>query len=296
MRKHDFIYTDFRQLADLKAKARQDRQAALKETAKQFEALFLQMVLKQMRQASPGDPLLGSDRSRFYRDMYDQQLALHLARQGSVGIAEMIVRQLSRRQPAPVTSQDLAAYRRHPLPASPPAAEKQRDALNPAPTLTPKPVSRFESAEQFLHTLLPEARRVAAKIGVDPKLLLAQAALETGWGRKIIHHADGRSSYNLFNIKAGRSWQGDRVQVNTLEYLDGIAVRKQAQFRAYQNYRQSFEDYLSLLQSPRYAEALRRAADPEGYLRALQRAGYATDPDYADKILAIYWRQDLASL
>ncbi len=299
MRDRPFLYTDFRQLADLRLKARQDRQAALKQTAEQFEALFVQMVLKQMRQATPGDPLLGSDRSRFYRDMYDRQLALHLANRGGLGIAEMIVRQLSRPQPAPVTGQELPDYRSHPVPASRPEMETnpeantaRTDAGSPPP---PTPATRFDSPEQFLRTLLPEARRAATKIGVDPRVLLAQAALETGWGKKIIHHPDGRSSYNLFNIKAGRSWRGDRVQVDTLEYRDGVAVKKRAQFRAYRDYRESFEDYLALLRSPRYAEALRQAGDPERYLRALQQAGYATDPHYADKILAIYRRRNPAA-
>ena len=155
---------------------------------------------------------------------------------------------------------------------------------------------RFDSPREFVKTLLPEARKAAAKIGVDPKLLIAQAALETGWGKKIIHHTDGRSSHNLFNIKAGRTWEGDRVNVGTLEYLDGVAVKKQADFRAYDNYRQSFDDYVALLQQPRYRQALDKAGDPRAYLEALQQAGYATDPDYADKILSLYQRQTLAAL
>ncbi len=299
MRDRPFLYSDFRQLADLRLKARQERQAALKQTAEQFEALFMQMVLKQMRQTTPGDPLLESDRSRFYRDLYDRQLALHLANRGGIGIAEMIVRQLSRPQPAAVTGRELSDYRRHPVPSSPSGTEAEPAAnatgTDPGRPLPPTPATRFENPEQFLRILLPEARRAAAKIGVDPKLLLAQAALETGWGKKIIHHPDGRSSFNLFNIKAGRSWQGDRVQVDTLEYRDGVAVKKRAQFRAYRDYRESFEDYLALLRSPRYAEALRQACDPERYLHALQQAGYATDPHYADKILAIYRRRVLAA-
>ncbi len=296
MRDRPFLYSDFRQLADLRLKARQDRQAALKQTAKQFEALFVQMVLKQMRQTTPGDPLMGGERSRFYRDLYDRQLALHLAERGGIGIAEMIVRQLSRPQPATVTGRELSDYRRQPVPDSL-TGTKAEAAAKTAGTAPgrPAPPSRFENPAQFLQALLPEARRAAAKIGVDPKLLLAQAALETGWGKKIIHHADGRSSHNLFNIKAGRSWKGDRVQVDTLEYRDGVAVKKRAQFRAYRDYRESFEDYLALLRSPRYAEALRQAGDPERYLHALQRAGYATDPHYADKILAIYRRQTVAA-
>ncbi len=308
------IYTDFSQLGDLKRMSRQDKDAALVEAAKQFEALFVQMVLKQMRQASQGDPLFTSDQARFYREMYDRQLALHLAEQGGLGIADMLVAQLSDRSSKPHFNQSLTSYRAAPFKvpeaSNPPRTDdgfsreesEGRPDSGPGGSLssvamasTPLP-GRFESAADFVRWLWPEAQRAAAEIGLDPKLLLAQAALETGWGQKIIHHPDGRSSYNLFNLKASPSWPGEQVQVSTLEYLDGVAARKRAAFRTYANYRQSFEDYMKLLKTPRYAEALQHASDPDQYLQALQRAGYATDPNYADKILAIYRRETLAAL
>ncbi|MBN2699853.1 MAG: flagellar assembly peptidoglycan hydrolase FlgJ [Methylothermaceae bacterium] len=338
MRTSADIYTDFSQLADLKRQSKQDKNAALKEVAKQFEAVFVQMMLKQMRQASPGDPIFDSNHSQFYRDMHDQQLALHLSDRGDLGIADMIVRQLGDRRTPGANPRALEDYRAEAIFSNPPTAVEEvgggpaggvdapdgrhqapRDGFTASSSRTtpdsPNPPSafpanrsvsgkkiestppnRFESPQQFLRTLYPEAKKVADKIGLDPKLLLAQAALETGWGQKVIHHADGRSSHNLFNIKAGRRWPGEKVQVDTLEYLDGVAVKKQATFRAYPDYRQSFEDYLDLLQRPRYAEALQHTDDPRHYLNALQRAGYATDPHYADKILSIYQREYLASL
>ncbi len=331
MRTSADIYTDFSHLAELRRQSRQD-DIALEEAAKQFEAMFLQMVLKQMRQASPGDPIFDSDRSRFYQEMHDKQLALHLSEGGSVGIADMIVRQLGGRIGTQERSHSLDDYRATPVAATfamenpdaeagkalPPSRAKRADEgfgrpyspvnrTDTAPsqaapeefatlryTRSGQP-EKFESPQQFIQSLLPLAGKAAAKIGVDPKMLVAQAALETGWGKKIIQHPDGSSSHNLFNIKAGRNWKGDRVQVSTLEHIDGVAVRQRAQFRAYNDYRQSFDDYVDLLHKPRYAQALRNAKDPEKYIEALQHSGYATDPNYAQKILAIYRRQTLAA-
>ncbi len=301
------IYTDFAKLGELKRMSTQDPGSALKEAAKQFEAVFVQMLLKQMRQASPGDPIFASDQLQFYRDMHDQQLALHLAERGSLGLADMLVAHLSERSSKPDSDQSLTHYHQTAKlsEASVPTRSGQRFSLEEGNTqeasiktapLTEEIPGRFESAEEFVRTLWPEAQWAAAKLGLDPKLLLAQAALETGWGKKIIHRPDGRSSYNLFNIKAAHPWRGEEVQVSTLEYQEGVAVKKRAAFRAYENYRQSFEDYLNLIQSPRYAEALSSAEDPYQYLTALKRAGYATDPNYADKVLAIYRRETLAAL
>ncbi len=291
------LYTDFKQLADLKRQAQQNSDQALEKVAKQFEAVFLQMMLKQMRQASMGDPIFNSNGLEFYRDMHDQQLAMQLSDQGSIGIAALIVRQL---QPtnrfSGSTQKSVADYQRRPLSSIPVSAHPEDKAGKMIKPTDNTPPDRFASPQQFVKTLLPEARKAAQTLGIDPKLLIAQAALETGWGKKIIHHPDGRSSHNLFNIKAGRAWSGGRVNVGTLEYVDGVAVKKQADFRAYDNYRQSFADYVALLQQPRYREALDKADNPKAYLEALQQAGYATDPDYADKILSIYQRQTLAAL
>lgn len=307
---------DIHQVAGLKQLASRDEQAALKEAAKQFEALFVQMVIKQMREASLGDPLLGNSQGQLYRELYDQQLALHLAKQSGLGIADMLVAQLEKPGSERSSADDRATALQSPEVADSSRAdnapvgeigssdgvlmEQQAafEALRPsAHSTAPAPLpGRFKSAEDFVRSLWPEAQRAAADIGLDPRLLLAQAALETGWGQKIIHHPDGRSSHNLFNIKAAASWPGEEVQVSTLEYQEGIAVKKRAAFRAYENYRQSFEDYLKLIKSPRYAEVLSSTEDPRRYLTALQQAGYATDPNYADKVLTIYRHETLAAL
>jgi flagellar protein FlgJ len=288
MRQAADIYLDFSKLSELKQIAKQDQGTALKEVAKQFEAIFVQMLLKQMREASPGDPLFAGEQMKFYQEMHDQQLAVHLAERGGIGLADMLVAQLGRSLPPQATRPEPS-----PVAGELPRQEKRASAEQVQVQDLP---GRFESAADFVRTLWPEAQAAAAKIGVDPKLLLAQAALETGWGKKIIYRPDGRSSYNLFNLKSTPSWPGEEVHVSALEYQDGVAVKKRTAFRAYANYRESFEDYLNLIQSPRYADALKHASDPERYIKALAQAGYATDPNYAAKVLTLYQREHLAAL
>jgi flagellar protein FlgJ len=155
---------------------------------------------------------------------------------------------------------------------------------------------RFESPEEFVDKLLPLATKVSEELGVDPRVLLAQAALETGWGKYMVRSADGANSNNLFNIKADTRWQGDSAQVSTLEYKNGVAQQEKAFFRSYNNYEDSFRDYADFLKSsPRYRLALDSAADPYDYVRQLQEAGYATDPEYAEKIKNIFDGELLAS-
>ena len=277
------IYTDLQGLSRLRNLTRQDSARALDEVARQFEALFLQMVLKGGRDSSFGDPLFGGQQMDFYRDMHDQQLSVELARGGGMGIARMLVEQLggsseTAGQPAsagqfPVPER-LALRAVAPAPASPEAIQPQEPAT-------------FDSPQEFVQRLWPDASRAAAELGVSPRVLLAQAALETGWGKKVIQRGSG-SSHNLFNIKADRRWEGEKVGVGTLEYIDGSMVRQQAAFRVYGSYADSFTDYVDFLRSnPRYAEALRKAGDDDAFVTALHQAGYATDPRYADKIRRI---------
>lgn len=152
-----------------------------------------------------------------------------------------------------------------------------------------RPLPDFDGTPgTFVNALLPLAERVGAQLGVDSRLLLAQAALETGWGQKLITRADGKSSYNFFNIKANSNWQGDVATVPTVEYRNGVAVRERAAFRAYETPEQSFSDYAQLIaNSPRYRQALAQADNPQAYIHALERAGYATDPSYAEKVLQV---------
>ena len=193
------------------------------------------------------------------------------------------------------------ALRRFPgVSASRTVAQERVEAAVAAPQLTEQEqggrhCTRFDSPEQFVNELTPHAIRAAAEIGVDARLLLAQAALETGWGRSVINDSSGRSSHNLFGIKADPAWEGPVVTVGSLEFEDGVMVRHKSAFRSYESYADSFRDYLDFLRSnPRYGKALEHAESPEAYARELQRAGYATDPHYADKILGIYAMDVLA--
>jgi len=146
----------------------------------------------------------------------------------------------------------------------------------------------FSSQDEFVATMLPMAKAAAARIGVDPKYLVAQAALETGWGKSVMRAEDGSSSHNLFGIKAGKSWQGGQARAITSEFRDGAMVKETAQFRSYDSYQDSFHDLVTLLQSnDRYKEVVKSADNPEQFVRELQKAGYATDPAYASKISQI---------
>lgn len=302
------VYTDFSGLNALKTRARTDKQSALEEVARQFESLFLSEMVKSMRKA--GDVfaegnMLNSQQSEFYRDMFDSQLSLTLSRKQGTGLADALVRQLSRQIPGmDAEGQKLAAHKSsladydRSLPALSPRLPEQVDEVNQvvenAPVAVPAPQqeeglpARFTSPEHFVRDLLPIAESVAADSGISPRVMIAQAALETGWGRHMIEGADGESSHNLFGIKADHHWQGDAVDIATTEYRDGIPMNERAAFRAYPDYEASFRDYVSFLESnPRYRDVLASADDPDLFARKLQQAGYATDPNYADKIRRI---------
>ncbi len=281
------VYTDFSALGSLRARARSDREAAVDEVARQFESLFTQMMLRSMRQASFGGGLLDSQQSRFYRDMYDQQLAMELSRERGLGLAEVIKRQIGERQPATAAGRTLDDYRAAPL-------RGVRPSAGVAPGDATAPAALDGTPERFVEVLWPAAQKAAADLGLPPEALLAQAALETGWGAHVMSGPDGRSSHNLFGIKADERWDGERVTVSTLEYRDGVAVRTRADFRAYADWEASFADYVRFVRdNPRYREALQAVDDPARYFEALQGAGYATDPHYADKIQRILERGTL---
>lgn len=306
---HADVYTDFNGLAKLKNEARNHSQEAIKEVAKQFESVFLNMVLKSMRQAKLSDGLLDNDQSEFYRQMYDQQLALHLSGEPGIGLADLMARQLS---PEPqVVRQPMAAEdylnRSAKADVRPHSFRSNGEASVPPPSSTQSGGQEFKllpmfadkvqdareplivGKEQFVAQLRPYAEQAAAELGVDAGVLLAQAALETGWGRSVLQHADGESSHNLFNIKADRSWQGKQLRQKTLEFDNGIGRQEFAAFRSYDSYRESFADYVRFVKgNPRYANAVKMAGNPERYMHELQQAGYATDPAYAAKVMRIF--------
>ncbi len=285
------LYFNFAQLGELRGAAAQATPEALDAVAKQFEGIFVKMMLKSMRDASFGDPLFDTQATELYRDLYDHQLSLELTKDRGLGIAEMLVQQLKAFVPG-VAAQVVDDESTLPADADALQRSPALDAVSPAASAeTDGPA--FSSKESFLDTLLPLAKRAAKALGAEPLLMLAQAALETGWGRAVIRGLDGQSSHNLFGIKAGEDWRGDSVPVGTLEYKDGVAARQQALFRAYESFEQSFSDYVALVRgSPRYADALSKAADPEAFIQALHEAGYATDPNYAEKVLRI-WREEM---
>ena len=261
---------DARGLDTLRLQAKQNPEQASKAVAQQFEAVFLQMMLKSMRDATPQDGPTDSDQTRMYTSMLDQQIAQSLSAKG-IGLADVMLRQLRRSQPA--APSDTSAVPLAPLPAT----------SKPAEAKTGGPVA----SQNFLSRMKEHAIAASNATGIPAKFLLGHAALERGWGKREIRTAAGSTSHNLFGIKAGRNWKGATVDVTTTEYVDG-APRKMVQtFRAYASYAQAFQDYASLLQnSPRYAAVLKQS-DGAGFAQGLQRAGYATDPQYAEKLTRI---------
>jgi len=246
---------DFRQFAALRRGAQANDPAALREAARQFESLFTKMMLESMRKASFGDPMFGSDQGDMYQDMADDQLAVQLSQGRGLGLADMLIRQLSNG-------------------VTPTSAVQQATS---APEVT------AEERQKFISGLMPHAEAAARELGVDPGNLIAQAALETGWGR-----SQPGSSHNLFGIKAGGSWAGASVQENTEEFVGSESRRVDADFRAYGSQRESVQDYVRLIRdNPRYAGALNTGSDIQAFADALQRGGYATDPDYARKLVTV---------
>jgi len=276
------IYTDFSGLSELRAQAREDKTAALDTVARQFESLFVQMMMKSMRDASFGGGLLDSSNSEFYQDMYDKQMSVNLTEKSSIGLADMIKRQLGGDVMTAQTGLSVEDYRGQPIITVHPSGETR---ISENKKVEERALDLGSTPEEFLSALWPVASDAAANMDIEPEALLAQAALESGWGQHVMQRRNGESSHNLFGIKSDRRWDGEKVQVNTLEYKDGIAMKTRANFRAYASFEESFSDYVNFVQSnPRYADALRVSGDAKAYLKELQQAGYATDPKYAEKI------------
>lgn len=273
---------DLRALEALRAQAHNDPQAATRAGAQQFEALFLGMLLSSLRESLAAESTGSSGEARLYWSLFDQQVAALLARRG-IGLGAEIARALERAAPAPNR-------------ASPPAADS-----TPSPTpAAPAATSSLESARAFVAQAWPHALETARATGIAPQFLLAQAALESNWGRAEPRGAGGERSYNVFGVKAGGSWSGPVIEAQTTEFVGGAMQRITARFRAYGSYAEAFQDYARLLRSqPRYETVLQNGRDAEGFARALARAGYATDPMYAEKLLRVIHggvlRQALAS-
>ncbi len=344
---HAQLFTELGEMNKLRQQARDNDPKALQSVAEQFEQLFLNMLVKSMRDANATfseDSYFNSSQVQFYQDMSDSQLTKELAENKGIGLAEVLVRQLGGNldprlndgpeeegRIKPLSESERMLNRTVDTAASMAASAilgqaqansraiekaKAEASVSTTPNIATSVIpeskintsasevvaekaqpQRFETPEQFVQTLLPLAETVAAELGVDPKVLLAQSALETGWGRYLVQRPEGGSSHNLFNIKADSRWSGENASVGTVEFRDGVAQKERAAFRVYDSYEASFRDYAEFLRnSPRYQHALEQAADPYQYLSRLQEAGYATDPEYAEKISRIFDGDVLAGL
>ncbi|MFY0642747.1 MAG: flagellar assembly peptidoglycan hydrolase FlgJ [Bermanella sp.] len=342
-----YNYNDLASLNAISTMADNEEAGALKQVAHQFESMFVGMMLKSMRDANAvfeEDNPLNSNESKFYRQMFDDQLALSMSQGEGIGLADSIYRQLKdqfdvkdsgetkpdqdiplRQYTGPnpfsslkpdmdlpqfkqtakafdlpdatsnVKSLEETAHKVVPLNTIPLGPVKIKDSANTNEAENKPeqlgPISKqsaFETPQEFVDILWPVAQKVGEVMGVDPKAIVAQAALETGWGKHIIHQGGGKNSHNLFGIKADQRWDGDVAKVSTLEYREGIAKKEIAPFRVYDSYEHSLTDYAKFVQdSERYKAAIENGKSIKGYSEGLQNGGYATDPNYAQKIQRI---------
>ncbi|MBW8371451.1 MAG: flagellar assembly peptidoglycan hydrolase FlgJ [Thiobacillus sp.] len=305
---------DVQGVNQLRLDARQSSPEALKQAAQQFEAVFMNMLMKSMREATPQDGMFDSEQTRMYTSMLDQQLTQRMASRG-IGLADVMVRQLSTamnvppvvegdaqglplnapqegvdplRAEAPLRGMELPV----PQGGSDPLRAKARvESYAPAQATPAVPVRSGEAPAHvgsFVQRLLPHAQAASAATGIPARFMLGQAALETGWGKAEIRGADGQNSHNLFGIKAGAGWKGKTVDIVTTEYVSGKPQKQVETFRAYDSFADSFRDYANLLRSnARYQNVIAQGQDAAGFARGLQQAGYATDPAYAQKLMGV---------
>ena len=272
------LAVDTQGLAELRRSAKDNSPDAIKTVAKQFEAVFMNMMLKSMREATPQDGMFDNEQSRLYTSMLDQQLSQSMASRG-IGLADVLTRQLSAFSGAAAAQAQAGASAKA-------GVERHADAGSGAAGDAGHAPSAI--AQSFQNKLQAHAEEASRTTGIPAKFMLGQAALESGWGHKEILAADGSTSHNLFGIKAGPSWNGKTVDAVTTEYVNGVAHRRVEKFRAYDSYADSFRDYAHLLRSnPRYQNVIANAHDVAGFAQGLQQAGYATDPHYADKLTKI---------
>ena len=258
---------DSQSLNKLRLQAKQSPDQALKAAAQQFETVFLNMMLKSMRDATPQDGVFDSEQTKMFTGMLDQQLAQSMASSRSVGLADIMVKQLSRNQPvsSPATSD-----------------AKPSASANAVPSAYGADVQ-----QSFVDKFRAPAQAASRATGIPAHHILGQAALESGWGKREIKMPDGSDSHNLFGVKAGKDWSGKVAEVTTTEYHNGVAAKQVEKFRAYGSYTEAFQDYAKLLSdNPRYSGVLGQA-DSKAFAQGMQQAGYATDPHYADKLASV---------
>ena len=276
------IAADANSLNTLKQAARQNTPESIKAAATQFEALFVNMMLKSMRDATPKESMFDSEQSRTFTTMMDQQLSQKIANRG-IGLAEMLTRQLQggiSGSETPVvdglTTQSNALGN---LSATARSVASAGTPSNSENSTIPR------NSQAFMQQMTQHAEAASNDSGIPANLMLGQAALESGWGKRQITGVDGTASNNLFGIKAGASWKGKTVDAVTTEYINGVPQKRIEKFRAYDSYADSFRDFASMMQNnPRYEKVLANTDSTAGYAQAMQNAGYATDPQYASKL------------
>lgn len=299
------VFTDLKGLNAIKQQGRIDGDEALRNVAQQFESMFVNMMLKSMRAANQvfaKDGLFNSFESDMHQQMYDNQLSLNLTAGNGIGLADVLFRQMQQqfsRPDSPQLKDGVMAFSPEQRLAgiaetagstnTVEGVESSAITLESIVDLVPEDVTQvISSPQEFVATLLPALKDAAKSLGLDPKALLAQAALETGWGKHFIQQSDGSSSFNLFGIKATGGWGGGAATVPTVEFENGVAKRKYESFRIYDSFAQSAMDFAQLLQnSPRYQKAVDAVDNIGQFWRELQNAGYATDPHYARKLNTI---------
>ena len=286
---------DTKGLGDLKQSARAGSPEALKTAATQFEAMFINMMMKSMRDATPQDGMLDNQQTKMFTSMLDQQMSQNLAKRG-VGLADVLTRQLGAQA---INAQALAIGGDQNVPTSEAMPSPQGVGTRltmPGALLAPSSMPPLNGAGRvqsphvasFQQKLGADAEAASKVTGIPAKFMLGQAALESGWGKREIKHADGSASHNLFGIKAGPGWTGKTATAVTTEYVNGTPVTRREKFRAYDSYADSFKDYASVIASnPRYEKVMSSGGDAASFAQGLQKAGYATDPHYATKLTRI---------
>lgn len=286
------LAVDPQALANMSSKIARDPKGAVHEVAQQFEAMFLKNLLKSMRETHFSDDDQSSE-MQTWKGMFDEQLVQSLASsQSGVGIGKVLEQQFLRL--AKLSDKGKAAGSSAsvppawvPGPARALQAYRMAEGLHPSATAA-QPSTGNADTKQFVAGLLPAAQSAATQLGVSPAILVAHAALESGWGQRPLLNADGSNSHNLFGIKAGTDWHGATTRVLTTEVQGGVAQKQMATFRSYHSYQEAFADYARLLQStPRYQQVLNQGDSMQDFAQGLQRGGYATDPGYANKLMDV---------
>jgi flagellar protein FlgJ len=291
---------DTKGLGELKQSAKAGSPEALKTAATQFEAMFINMMMKSMRDATPQEGMLDNQQTKMFTSMLDQQMSQNLAKRG-VGLADVLVRQLGAQAAGAQALAIGGDQNRVSSGAMPAPLDAAALLKTPGALLKPSPMvdtsagtgskSQAPHVRSFQEKLGAHAEAASRETGIPAKFMLGQAALESGWGKRELRNADGSASHNLFGIKAGPGWKGKVATAVTTEYVNGVPQTRVEKFRAYDSYADGFKDYAKLIsKNPRYEKVMASAGDASSFAHGLQKAGYATDPHYATKLSRIITR------